>query len=136
DVAERPWPKMGADRFECSYPASLKWYAFVQFVAINAMALGYLAAVKRAELWQPLLLALLILAGCVGLGLLFEGRRALWKVEAARQLLMAGAALAWALWLAPQQLALGLGLAALCLGSLAWLAWLAARPQLPQAARM
>ena len=124
---------MGADKFDCAYPASLKWYAFVQFVAINAMALSYLAAVKRAELWHALLLVPLVLAGCVGLGLLFEGKRALWKAEAGRQVLMAGAALAWVLWLAPQQLALGLGLVGLCLASLLWLIWLAARPQMAQA---
>src|SRR5690606_26664393 len=124
DVSGQPWPKMGAEKFAGACPASLRWYAFVQFVVINAMALGYLAAVQRAGLGPSLLLVLLIVAGCVSLGMLFDGRRTAWKIEAGRQLVLAGAALAWALWLAPQQMALGLGLAVLCLVSLLWL-WLA-----------
>lgn len=131
DVRERPWPKMGADKFDRPYPASLRWYALLQFVAINAMALCFLASVKRAALWEPWLLVLAILSGCVSLGLLFEGRRRLWSLEVVRLLALAGLALGWGLWLVPAQWLLGLLLAGLCAVSLLWLLWLAARPQAP-----
>lgn len=129
DVQARPWPSMGADKFERPYPASLRGYALLQFVAINAMALCFLASVKRAALWEPWLLVLAILGGCVSLGLLFEGRRRVWVLEAVRLLGMAGLALAWGLWLVPAQWLLGLLLAGLCAVSLLWLLWLAARPR-------
>lgn len=129
DVREQPWPKMGADKFARPYPASLKWYAFLQFVAINAMALCFLASVKRAAMWEPWLLVLAILSGCVSLGLLFEGKRRLWSLEMVRLLALAGLALGWGLWLVPAQWLLGVLLAGLCGASLLWLMWLAARPQ-------
>jgi alkylglycerol monooxygenase len=129
DVQARPWPKMGADKFAQPYPGSLRWYAFLQFVAINAMALCFLASVKRAAVWEPWLLVLAILSGCISLGLLFEGKRRLWSLEVLRLLALAGLALGWGLWLVPTQWLLGLLLAGLCLASLLWLMWLAALPQ-------
>jgi hypothetical protein len=129
DVAERPWPKMGAEKFDCAYPAGLRVYAFVQFVAINALTLVYLASVRQAGWLLPLLLGPLILCGCISLGRLFEGRRGLWRLEAVRLVLLAALALAWGLWLAPAQWALAFVLAGLCAASLLWLVWLAARPQ-------
>lgn len=128
DVRERPWPKMGDALFQANYPASLKLYAFLQFVAINALALCFLASVKRAAVWEPWLLALVILFGCVSLGLLFEGRRGLWRLEFVRLLAMAALALSWGMWLAPGQWLIGVVLAGLCAASLLWLAWLASRP--------
>ncbi|SIS18134.1 Sterol desaturase/sphingolipid hydroxylase, fatty acid hydroxylase superfamily [Aquipseudomonas alcaligenes] len=133
DVCARPWPKMGADKFDCPSQAGLRWYAFVQFVLINALTLVYLASVKQAGWLLPLLLGPLILFGCVSLGWLFEGRRELWRLEAIRLALLAAFALAWGLWLAPAQWAFGIGLAGLCVASLLWLFWLAARPQMAQA---
>ncbi len=133
DVRARPWPKMGAEKFDCPSQAGLRWYAFAQFVAINALTLVYLASVKQAGWLLPLLLGPLILFGCVSLGWLFEGRRALWRLEAVRLALLAAFALAWGLWLAPAQWLFGLGLAGLCAASLLWLVWLAARPQMAQA---
>ena len=136
DVRARPWPKMGAEKFDCPSQAGLRWYAFAQFVAINALTLVYLASVKQAGWLLPLLLGPLILFGCVSLGWLFEGRRALWRLEAVRLALLAAFALAWGLWLAPAQWLFGLGLAGLCAASLlwlVWLVWLAARPQMAQA---
>lgn len=128
DVRERPWPKMGEALYQASYPASLTLYAFLQFVVINALAICFLASVKRAAVWEPWLLALVILAGCVSLGLLFEGRRTLWRLEVVRLLAMAALALSWGLWLAPGQWLAGMVLAGLCGVSLLWLAWLASRP--------
>ena len=133
DVRARPWPKMGAEKFDCPSQTGLRWYAFAQFVAINALTLVYLASVKQAGWLLPLLLGPLILFGCVSLGWLFEGRRALWRLEAVRLALLAAFALAWGLWLAPAQWLFGLGLAGLCAASLLWLVWLAARPQMAQA---
>ena len=133
DVRERPWPKMGADKFDCPSQAGLRWYAFVQFVLINALTLVYLASVKQAGWLLPLLLGPLILLGCVSLGWLFEARRTLWRLEAVRLALLAAFALAWGLWLAPAQWLFGIGLAGLCAASLLWLFWLAARPQMAQA---
>jgi len=133
DVRARPWPKMGAEKFDCPSRAGLRWYALAQFVAINALTLVYLASVKQAGWLLPLLLGPLILFGCVSLGWLFEGRRALWRLEAVRLALLAAFALAWGLWLAPAQWLFGLGLAGLCAASLLWLVWLAARPQMAQA---
>lgn len=136
DVRARPWPKMGAEKFGCPSQAGLRWYAFAQFVAINALTLVYLASVKQAGWLLPLLLGPLILFGCVSLGWLFEGRRALWRLEAVRLALLAAFALVWGLWLAPAQWLFGLGLAGLCAASLlwlVWLVWLAARPQMAQA---
>lgn len=133
DVRTRPWPKMGAEKFDCPSQAGLRWYALAQFVAINALTLVYLASVKQAGWLLPLLLGPLILFGCVSLGWLFEGRRALWRLEAVRLALLAAFALAWGLWLAPAQWLFGLGLAGLCAASLLWLVWLAARPQMAQA---
>lgn len=133
DVRARPWPKMGSEKFDCPSQAGLRWYAFAQFVAINALTLVYLASVKQAGWLLPLLLGPLILFGCVSLGWLFEGRRALWRLEAVRLALLAAFALAWGLWLAPAQWLFGLGLAGLCAASLLWLVWLAARPQMAQA---
>lgn len=133
DVREQSWPKMGAEKFDCPSQAGLRWYAFAQFVLINALTLVYLASVKQAGWLLPLLLGPLILFGCVSLGWLFEGRRALWRLEAVRLALLAAFALAWGLWLAPAQWLFGLGLAGLCAASLLWLVWLAARPQMAQA---
>lgn len=133
DVCARPWPKMGAEKFDCPSQTGLRWYAFAQFVAINALTLVYLASVKQAGWLLPLLLGPLILFGCVSLGWLFEGRRALWRLEAVRLALLAAFALTWGLWLAPAQWLFGLGLAGLCAASLLWLVWLAARPQMAQA---
>ena len=133
DVRARPWLKMGAEKFDCPSQTGLRWYAFAQFVAINALTLVYLASVKQAGWLLPLLLGPLILFGCVSLGWLFEGRRALWRLEAVRLALLAAFALAWGLWLAPAQWLFGLGLAGLCAASLLWLVWLAARPQMAQA---
>ena len=133
DVRARPWPKMGAEKFDCPSQTGLRWYAFAQFVAINALTLVYLASVKQAGWLLPLLLGPLILFGCVSLGWLFEGRRALWRLEAVRLALLAAFALTWGLWLAPAQWLFGLGLAGLCAASLLWLVWLAARPQMAQA---
>ncbi len=133
DVRARPWPKMGAEKFDCPSQAGLRWYAFAQFVAINALTLVYLASVKQAGWLLPLLLGPLILFGCVRLGWLFEGRRALWRLAAVRLALLAAFALAWGLGLAPAQWLFGLGLAGLCAASLLWLVWLAARPQMAQA---
>ena len=99
-------------------------YAFVQFLAINLLALGFLACVRRAAVWEPWLLVLAILSGCLSLGLLFEGRGHLWRVEAMRLVAMAGLAMGWAAWLAPGYWWLAVALAGLCLGSLAWLGWL------------
>ena len=133
DVCARPWPKMGAEKFDCPSQTGLRWYAFAQFVAINALTLVYLASVKQAGWLLPLLLGPLILFGCVSLGWLFEGRRALWRLEAVRLALLAAFVLAWGLWLAPAQWLFGLGLAGLCAASLLWLVWLATRPQMAQA---
>lgn len=133
DVRARRWPKMGAEKFDCPSQTGLRWYAFAQFVAINALTLVYLASVKQAGWLLPLLLGPLILFGCVSLGWLFEGRRALWRLEAVRLALLAAFALVWGLWLAPAQWLFGLGLAGLCAASLLWLVWLAARPQMAQA---
>ncbi|WP_374322932.1 sterol desaturase family protein [Aquipseudomonas alcaligenes] len=133
DVRARPRPKMGAEKFDCPSQTGLRWYAFAQFVAINALTLVYLASVKQAGWQLPLLLGPLILFGCVSLGWLFEGRRALWRLEAVRLALLAAFALAWGLWLAPAQWLFGLGLVGLCAASLLWLVWLAARPQMAQA---
>ncbi|AMR64847.1 sterol desaturase family protein [Aquipseudomonas alcaligenes] len=133
DVRARPWPKMGAEKFDCPSQAGLRWYAFAQFVAINALTLVYLASVKQTGWLLPLLLGPLILFGCVSLGWLFEGRRALWRLEVLRLALLAAFALVWGLWLAPAQWLFGLGLAGLCAASLLWLVWLAARPQMAQA---
>lgn len=133
DVRARPWPKMGAEKFDCPSQTGLRWYALAQFVAINALTLVYLASVKQAGWLLPLLLGPLILFGCVSLGWLFEGRHALWRLEAVRLALLAAFALAWGLWLAPAQWLFGLGLAGLCAASLLWLVWLAARPQMAQA---
>ncbi|MNG15243.1 hypothetical protein D3C84_990570 [compost metagenome] len=97
------------------------------------MALCFLVSVKRAALWEPWLLVLAILSGCVSLGLLFEGKRRLWALEAVRLLALAGLALGWGLWLVPAQWLLGVLLAGLCAASLVWLVWLAARPQVAAA---
>lgn len=129
DVCERPWPQMGADKFDCPSHSGLRWYAFVQFVQINALTLVYLASVRQAGWLLPLLLGPLILFGCVSLGWLFEGRRELLRWEAIRLALLAAFALVWGLWLAPAQWLFGLGLVGLCVVSLLWLFWLAARPQ-------
>ena len=128
DRREQPWPKMGEELYQANYPASLKLYAFLQFVVINALAICFLASVKRAAVWEPWLLALVILAGCVSLGLLFEGRRTLWRLEFLRLLAMAALALSWGMWLAPGQLLVGVVLAGLCAASLLWLVWLSSRP--------
>ncbi|MBC9252551.1 hypothetical protein A9179_19980 [Pseudomonas alcaligenes] len=133
DVRQRPWPKMGTDKFDCVYPTGLRGYALLQFVAINGLTLCFLVAIKGAGGWPPLLLVPLILFGCISLGRLFEGRIGLWRLEALRLLVMASTALLWGLWLAPAQWALGLGLAGLCAASLLWLTWLAARPQVARA---
>lgn len=127
DVRHRPWPQMGAEKFERGYPGGLKSYALVQFVLINALALVFLASVRQAALWQAGLLVLAILSGCVSLGLLFEGRRQLWRWEGVRLLVLAGLALGWGLWLAPGQWLLAVQLAGLCAASLLWLVWLAVR---------
>ncbi|MES2821858.1 MAG: sterol desaturase family protein [Pseudomonadota bacterium] len=121
DVAQRPWPKMGADKFAPRYPSGLRGYAFVQFLAINGLALIFLARIKTAAAWEPWLLAALILWGCVSLGVLFEGKRSLWRLEFLRLALMAALALAWGAIAG----ALGLGLAgaAFCAGSGVWLSW-------------
>lgn len=123
DVRQRPWPKMGAQIFACAYPANLKLYAFIQFLAINALALAFLASVKRAAAWEPWLLAVAIVVGCISLGRLFEGRR-LWRLEAARLLSVALLALAWGAYLAPAQWWVGVGVAGFCLGSLLCLRYL------------
>ena len=117
DVRQRPWPKMGAQIFACAYPANLKLYAFIQFLAINALTLAFLASVKRAAAWEPWLLAVAIVVGCISLGRLFEGRR-LWRLEAARLLSVALLALAWGAYLAPAQWWVGVAGAGFCLGSL------------------
>ncbi|NQD92012.1 sterol desaturase family protein [Pseudomonas sp. CrR25] len=127
DVRERPWPKMATEPFEATYPARLKAYACVQFLAINALALGFLASVGQAAVWEPWLLALAILSGCIGLGLLFEGKPAWWRWEGGRLLVLAALALAWGLWLAPGRWWLGLFLGGCCLVSLLWLTCLAPR---------
>lgn len=121
DVLYRPWPKMGEEKFAERYPPGLRGYALVQFVAINALALGFLASVARAAFWEPWLLAFSILAGCVGLGLLFEGHAGARVVEIARLTGMALLALVWSLWLTSGQQAWGLGLAGFCVVSLFWL---------------
>lgn len=124
DVKHRPWPKMPADKFETHYPARLKVYAFVQFLAINALALCFLFRLGQASVWEPWLLVLVILGSCVSLGLLFEGCRHVGWLEAARLLAMAGLALAWGEWLAPGLAGWGLLLAGLCLANAVWLGWL------------
>lgn len=123
DVRQRPWPKMGAQIFDCVYPANLKLYAFIQFLAINALTLAFLASVKRAAAWEPWLLAVAIVVGCISLGRLFEGRR-LWRLEAARLLSVALLALAWGAYLAPAQWWVGVAVAGFCLGSLLCLHYL------------
>ncbi len=129
DVADRPWPQMGAEIFDRACPPAIKCYAFAQFLLINGLALGYLAAVKQVDLWWPLFgLAPLIVLGCVSLGRLFEGRASMFWLEAGRLLLLAVLALTWGTWLAPGQWLLGAILASLCIVSLLWLTWLAARP--------
>ncbi|HLD65976.1 MAG TPA: sterol desaturase family protein [Pseudomonas sp.] len=97
DVAQRPWPKMGEAKFAPAYPVWLKGYAWGQFLLINGLALAFLLSVKRAASWEPWLLAVLVLWGCVSLGLLFEGKRVLWSLELARLLALLGLALAWGL---------------------------------------
>lgn len=132
DVRQQPWPAMGADKFERAYPASLKGYALVQFLALNGMALTFLASVKLAAVWEPWLLMLAILCSCITLGLLFEGRRMLWRFELLRLLGLAALALVWGTWLSAGHAALGAGLAGFCGVSLAWLLYLKARlPQTP-----
>lgn len=121
DVRDQQWPKMGVEKFDCAYPASLKAYALVQFILINGLALAFLVSVKQAAVWEPWLLMLAILLGCLSLGLLFEGRRTLWKLEFVRLLTLSALALAWGFWLAPAQWLVGLLLAGVCLGSLLWL---------------
>jgi sterol desaturase/sphingolipid hydroxylase (fatty acid hydroxylase superfamily) len=123
DVRQRPWPKMGAQIFACAYPANLKLYAFIQFLAINALTLAFLASVKRAAAWEPWLLAVAIVVGCISLGRLFEGRR-LWRLEAARLLSVALLALAWGAYLAPAQWWVSVAVAGFCLGSLLCLHYL------------
>lgn len=123
DVRQRPWPKMGAQIFACAYPANLKLYAFIQFLAINALALAFLASVKRAAAWEPWLLAVAIVVGCISLGRLFEGRR-LWRLEAVRLLSVALLALAWGFYLAPAQWWAGVAVAGFCLVSLLCLHYL------------
>lgn len=97
DVAQRPWPKMGEAKFAPAYPVGLKAYAWGQFLLINGLALAFLLSVKRAASWEPWLLAVLVLWGCVSLGLLFEGKRVFWSLELARLLALLGLALAWGL---------------------------------------
>lgn len=123
DVRQRPWPKMGAQIFACAYPANLKLYAFIQFLAINALTLAFLASVKRAAAWEPWLLAVVIVVGCISLGRLFEGRR-LWRLEAVRLLSVALLALAWGAYLAPAQWWVSVAVAGFCLGSLLCLHYL------------
>jgi alkylglycerol monooxygenase len=125
DVRERAWPKMGADKFDCVYPASLRLYAFIQFLLINAMALAFLVSVKQAAVWEPWLLMLMVLFGCISLGRLFEGRPGLWRVELLRQGAMTLLALFASLWLAPGSAQVALLMAMFSLISLFWLGWLA-----------
>ena len=115
---------MGADKFERPYPAALKAYAFVQFVAINLLALVFLVGVREAGAWQPWLLVLVILSGCVSLGLLFEGRPGLWRIELSRQAVLTVLALLASLWLAPAQALVAQSVAAFSLLSLCGLGWL------------
>lgn len=133
DMRDRPWPKMAEEKFQSACPAALKGYAFAQFVGINLLALGFLASVKSAALWEPWLLVLVILGSCVSLGRLFEGESGLWPMECARLLLMAALALGWGFWLVPGLWLLALGLAALCGASLLWLLWLQQLPMSPLA---
>lgn len=136
DVRDNAWPKMSEEKFQSRYPASLKAYAFVQFVGINLLALGFLVSVKSAAVWEPWLLVVVILGSCVSLGRLFEGRGGVWRMECARLLLMAGMALGWGLWVAPGQWPLMLGLLSFCLLSLMGLLLIGARltPELEERA--
>jgi alkylglycerol monooxygenase len=124
DVRDTPWPKMDADKFERAYPTALKAYAFAQFVAINALALLFLLGVREAGAWQPWLLVLVILSGCVSLGLLFEGRPGLWRIELGRQGALTLLALLASLWLAPAPALVAQLVAGFSLLSLVWLGWL------------
>jgi len=133
DVRHRSWPKMPAEKFAGACPPHLKGYAFVQFLVINGLALCFLFNVERASLWESWLLVAAILGGCVSLGLLFEGGQRLWWLEGTRLLAMAVVALGWGLWLAPGQWSLAMVLAGVCLSSLLWLGWLAARQDVAQA---
>jgi alkylglycerol monooxygenase len=121
DVRGRVWPAMGEAKFHCDYPTSLTAYAFVQFVSINLLALSFLLSVRRAAVWEPWLLVLVILVSCMSLARLFEGRADLWRMECLRLLAMAALALTWGVWLAPGQLPLMLGLLSFCLVSALWL---------------
>ena len=85
--------------------------------------MAFLASVKRAAAWEPWLLAVAIVVGCISLGRLFEGRR-LWRLEAARLLSVALLALAWGAYLAPAQWWVGVAVAGFCLGSLLGLRYL------------
>jgi alkylglycerol monooxygenase len=129
DVQNQPWPKMGAEKFARDYPTALKAYAFAQFLAINVLALLFLIGVREVGAWQPWLLVLVILSGCISLGLLFEGRKGLWRVEFARQGALLLLALCASLWLAPPQAQVAMWLAAFSLASLLWLSWLALQPR-------
>ncbi|MGE8497219.1 MAG: sterol desaturase family protein [Pseudomonas sp.] len=121
DVRHRPWPKMPENKFAAACSAQLRGYAFVQFLVINALALCFLFRIQQAPAWEPWLLVLVILGGCISLGLLFEGARHMLWIEAGRLAVMAGLALVWGLWLVPESGNWGLALAAFCAANLIWL---------------
>lgn len=135
DVRTRPWPKMADEKFQSHYPPALKAYAFVQFVSINLLALGFLVSVKRAAVWEPWALVLVILVSCISLGRLFEGRPCLWRLELWRQGGLGLLALLASQWLSSTQAQVALWLAAFSLASLLWLSWLALQTRLAPAAR-
>ena len=134
DVRTRPWAKMADEKFQSHYPPTLKAYAFVQFVGINLLALGFLVSVKRAAVWEPWVLVLVILASCISLARLFEGRPGLWRLELWRQGVLSLLALLASLWLSAPQAQVAMWLAAFSLASLLWLSWLALQARVATAA--
>ncbi|MGR1217569.1 sterol desaturase family protein [Metapseudomonas otitidis] len=123
DVRQHPWPSMDGPRHEPRHGVSLTGYALAQFLAINLLALAFLLSVRQALAWEPWLLVLAILWGCVSLGLLFDGQRLAPRLEGARQPGLAVLAMGWALW-AGDPAWVGWALAGFHLASLLWLGWL------------
>lgn len=114
---------MDGPRHEPRHGASLTGYALAQFLVINLLALAFLLSVRQALAWEPWLLVLAILWGCVSLGLLFDGQRLAPRLEGARQLGLAVLAMGWVLW-AGGPAWVGWALAGFHLASLLWLGWL------------
>ncbi|WXL26211.1 sterol desaturase family protein [Ectopseudomonas mendocina] len=119
DVQHIVWPKMPEDKFSGRCPTGLRWYAFVQFLLINALTLIFLAQVKESALWWSGLLMLLVISGCVCLGRLFDGAINR-TVELLRLSVMAAVAVFWGVYLPAGSSFVALGIVAVCLGCAVW----------------